>query len=618
LHNNHDGRVRKINNSLKSTDPLNLYYRFALTRDPVKRFLSMYSNRVLHHKELSQRSKAATNIIEAGLDYQPSINYLIKNLDAYLNASSSIRHHSLPMMNWLGPELGVFSRLVDISESNVIINEICLFWQSNGIMDVNRSLPVLGRKQTGGPKLNLNVLKPDSFEILLEYYRCDYEEVPTVNIQNIKAEYMASRSILLPPAVITSAPKAKERNIFLSSKPAWLLEYRLEQAREVNSIGQAFDLTGVVVLGPDAPPHAKLAVIIGDKENSVKWGIKSPYMAKKYVQVPQAGRARFQALAAIPVTSDVPIYFVLRWPGSEFVLAELMSWSESNRQLDVLLDDVRKWSAIRPIESEMGDTFLARLNALKLQCGNDYRWLKASILSYANLQINGKQAFSLFEQLAKQLGSAGVAEINHFHGEIRALIEPKTLGPHGFHLAVENRLVLDQLQHLRMFIHTVEQLGYDWFANSGTLLGLIREGKLIAHDDDLDFGLVLKAKDLEAANQEKGVLSQKFKRLGCPLRILDNGKLWHWKLFNASYIDIFPAWIDVNNKLYVWPHTCGELTIDDLYPMRKITLGEVDFPVPHHSDRMLNINYGSTWQKPNPAWSFDWQGATRKFLAAYP
>ncbi len=44
--------------------------------------------------------------------------------------------------------------------------------------------------------------------------------------------------------------------------------------------------------------------------------------------------------------------------------------------------------------------------------------------------------------------------------------------------------------------------GLEVFANSGTLLGLVREGAFLEHDNDIDLGLILKAQTEEDAAKE--------------------------------------------------------------------------------------------------------------------
>ena len=65
--------------------------------------------------------------------------------------------------------------------------------------------------------------------------------------------------------------------------------------------------------------------------------------------------------------------------------------------------------------------------------------------------------------------------------------------------------------------------------------------------------------------------------------------------------DIFPAWF-AQNKVYVFPHTYGEIEPKDVYPFRTCNISGLDQPaVP---EKMLAINYGPGWDKMDPLWKF--------------
>ena len=57
------------------------YLSFCLIRDPVKRLLSAYSNRVLYHNELVLLSPKASPIIDSGLAIRPSLGCFIEHFE---------------------------------------------------------------------------------------------------------------------------------------------------------------------------------------------------------------------------------------------------------------------------------------------------------------------------------------------------------------------------------------------------------------------------------------------------------------------------------------------------------------------------------------------------------
>ena len=75
-------------------------YRMIILRDPVKRFLSVYSNRVVFYKELSQehlqKSEQGRQILEKNLTCTPNLHEFITNFLEY-KREPSLWHHTKPI-----------------------------------------------------------------------------------------------------------------------------------------------------------------------------------------------------------------------------------------------------------------------------------------------------------------------------------------------------------------------------------------------------------------------------------------------------------------------------------------------------------------------------------------
>ncbi len=48
----------------------------------------------------------------------------------------------------------------------------------------------------------------------------------------------------------------------------------------------------------------------------------------------------------------------------------------------------------------------------------------------------------------------------------------------------------------------IDSYGFTWFLDSGSLLGLIREGRFLRGDDDIDIGVIHQSGDLDAFIRE--------------------------------------------------------------------------------------------------------------------
>ena len=150
------------------------------------------------------------------------------------------------------------------------------------------------------------------------------------------------------------------------------------------------------------------------------------------------------------------------------------------------------------------------------------------------------------------------------------------------------------------------------FANSGTLLGLVRNGTLLAHDYDVDLGMLLKARtEVEAAAEWREITD----------RLIADGLALHrseWSHVTLKMqkigdfgVDLFPAWCDAQGRLFVYPHTYGTLTRDQLLPLRTDPMTMLSLP--RDPEAMLASNYGERWRVPNEGWRFNWPVGNANF-----
>lgn len=135
---------------------------FCVVRDPVKRFLSAYSNRILFVDDLKHSDPAALEL--AGLSRQPELDEFIRSLADYRRINTSIDHHVAPMVDFLGHVPNRFHRIFDLSQ----MEELADYIAEAGVL---MNFP---RRQTGGPKLTPDMLSPASLRKLEALYAEDY------------------------------------------------------------------------------------------------------------------------------------------------------------------------------------------------------------------------------------------------------------------------------------------------------------------------------------------------------------------------------------------------------------------------------------------------------------
>jgi hypothetical protein len=143
--------------------PLVDFRRFALVRDPVKRFLSGYSNRVLHYRELSIEA-AGQDLLREGLPPDPDIGTFVENYVGYLRCSKNLARHFLRQQKFIGPDASHFERVFKLEDVDQLVDFV------NAACGAQAKMP---RLQTGGPKLDFFALNEDIQTQLLEICQHD-------------------------------------------------------------------------------------------------------------------------------------------------------------------------------------------------------------------------------------------------------------------------------------------------------------------------------------------------------------------------------------------------------------------------------------------------------------
>ena len=144
-------------------DALRGYRRFALLRDPVKRFLSGYSNRVLHYRELSIEA-AGQRLLSEGLPPDPDLGTFVENYLGYLRCSRPLARHFLQQQKFIGNSPEYFERIFRLEDMEDLVRFV------NAACGTDAKMP---RLQTGGPKLNFFALDEDIQANVLEICRHD-------------------------------------------------------------------------------------------------------------------------------------------------------------------------------------------------------------------------------------------------------------------------------------------------------------------------------------------------------------------------------------------------------------------------------------------------------------
>ena len=172
--------------------------------------------------------------------------------------------------------------------------------------------------------------------------------------------------------------------------------------------------------------------------------------------------------------------------------------------------------------------------------------------------------------------------------------------------------VLDSAE--RLAAHLAE-LGVTAYVCSGTLLGAVRDGHVLPHDDDVDFGFLAKATHpsdillegyaLEAALGRLGYRT--FRHSGAHLQVLFDGG----ERREAFYIDIFTGFFREDGTFNQPFHLREPMPRASIAPTSTVELEGRTFVAPGSPDAWLRACYGPSWGVPDPSFKFRTPTSTR-------
>ena len=140
-----------------------------------------------------------------------------------------------------------------------------------------------------------------------------------------------------------------------------------------------------------------------------------------------------------------------------------------------------------------------------------------------------------------------------------------------------------------------------FFICYGTLLGCIREGDFIAHDDDIDVCFLADGGTLQEAANELNHVVHSLRSNGQAVEVKSPIQ-FHWRIAGME-IDVFMAWIQ-DRCLYSY-NVAAPFTRDQIHPLRSYDFKGRDVLVPSNPHAFLKAIYGAGWRVPDP--QFQWR-----------
>lgn len=278
--------------------------------------------------------------------------------------------------------------------------------------------------------------------------------------------------------------------------------------------------------------------------------------------------------------------------------------------VDVLFDDRRIWSFWLPRDGkpQNGGWFVEWPSALR-------RFL------------NGTTHLKLVTHVAQQ--SVYDAEVRLGEGDERIAV----VNERGMPLGIDKSLRLAQTfdtrsaEHVAPLLDSIDEVigalqkaGIEPFIAYGTLLGAVREGKLIGHDSDADIGYVSRHShpvdviresfDLQRALADMGYAITRYSGIAFKVDVREaDGSI--------RGLDVFGGFIGPTED-DTFLHLMGEIRTpykrEWIFPLGTTTLEGREFPAPRDTDRFLTATYGPSWRVPDPAYVFETPESTHRRL----
>ena len=168
-------------------------------------------------------------------------------------------------------------------------------------------------------------------------------------------------------------------------------------------------------------------------------------------------------------------------------------------------------------------------------------------------------------------------------------------------------------------LDVLDDYGLPGFLAFGCLLGAVREGTLIGHDNDADVSYLSRATHPFDVILESLRLERHFQELGWTTRRM-------WAAYFKAYppraageevaIDVFGAFRH-GEQLYMLPNVRAPFAETRLTPVSTVTLEGRTVRAPADPPALLAATYGPGWQVPDPTFKFRPPGITKRTLGGW-
>jgi SAM-dependent methyltransferase len=176
--------------------------------------------------------------------------------------------------------------------------------------------------------------------------------------------------------------------------------------------------------------------------------------------------------------------------------------------------------------------------------------------------------------------------------------------------------LLDSIEEV---LGALRKAGIDAFPAYGTLLGAVREGRLIGHDSDADLGyvsehthpvdVVLESFRLQRALADMGYRITRYSGAAFKVDVVETDG-------SVRGLDVFGGFL-AGGMLHLMGEIRTPFEREWVFPLGTTTLEGRELPAPANTDEFLKATYGPSWRVPDPAYKFGTPRSTGRRLSGW-
>ena len=160
---------------------------------------------------------------------------------------------------------------------------------------------------------------------------------------------------------------------------------------------------------------------------------------------------------------------------------------------------------------------------------------------------------------------------------------------------------IDYLNRANRLIDLLETIVPNVTYGFGSVLGFVRDGDFMPHDDDMDLLVAIPKGDADNYSDAKSALIKILSESG--LNVYNENRTH----FTANGVDVFIGFAESDSSI-AWFPSCRKsgLVLNDIFPPSEISVLGVSVKIPNNSEKYLEVTYGPDWRIPNLGWEHPW------------